>query len=554
MLVLGLLFGLFFAVASAALYNFNAPPWFAVVIAVALGGLNYLIGPFIIQLFLKIRWVDVSEFPPAVAKFLTDRAAAHRMKLPRLGIIEDGNPNAFTFGHYPGNARIVVTRGILDMCDEDEVKAVVAHEFGHVVHWDFVVMTIASTIVLCLYYIYVLGRSGASRSRRNGGAVLVVAVGAFIAYIIAEYLTLFLSRVREYYADRYSAEATMNPNSLSTALAKIAYGLAKSGGAAGVTVAGDAKAEAAAKQKEQFSPMHGLRAMGIFDPKSAASLALAAAGSYSSAAREYDTDVMVKAMEWDLFNPWAGLYELSSSHPLPAKRIRALSKFATFVGQRQRFDFPAKASESYWDEFFTDLLVMYLPILGILAGLGVGFGLSAHGPEGWMQGKALFLTLGAAMVGLGLGLLIRLAFSYCSRAFPDNTVAGLVSQVKVSAIRCIPATLRGKVIGRGIPGLYWSKDLVVEDDTGFMVMIYNQPLGILNFLFGLLRAEKFIGQTVEVTGWYRRAPRPMLEAYQIRTGDGLVNTCWSWATKRFFAWAALIVGIGLLVAGLLGAH
>jgi heat shock protein HtpX len=127
-----------------------------------------------------------------------------------------------------------------------------------------------------------------------------------------------------------------------------------------------------------------------------------------------------------------------------------------------------------------------------------------------------------------------------------------VSQAKVSAIRCIPACLRGTVIGRGIPGLYWSSDLVVEDDTGFMVLDYRQPIGLLETLFGWLRAETFIGRQVEVTGWYRRFPRPFLEVWQFTTpDDGRTNTCWVWPLKKVGVVIVVGLGIAALLAGLL---
>lgn len=46
-------------------------------------------------------------------------------------------------GHTPNNARIVITEGIMDLLDPPEPEAVVAHEIGHVVHWDMLVMTVA---------------------------------------------------------------------------------------------------------------------------------------------------------------------------------------------------------------------------------------------------------------------------------------------------------------------------------------------------------------------------------------------------------------------------
>ena len=48
----------------------------------------------------------------------------------RLGIVDDGNPNAFTFGHTPKDARVYLTRGLLERLDERELDAVVTHEVG----------------------------------------------------------------------------------------------------------------------------------------------------------------------------------------------------------------------------------------------------------------------------------------------------------------------------------------------------------------------------------------------------------------------------------------
>ncbi|MGD9520267.1 MAG: M48 family metalloprotease [Armatimonadota bacterium] len=552
-LVLGLLFAMVFAIATAALYSLDAPLWFALVVAGVVMFLQYLISPWIIQLILKIQWLKPGEMPEFIENALEGLSQRHRMRTPRFGIIPDGNPNAFTFGHYPGNARIVVTQGLLDMCDEGEITAVLSHEFGHVAHWDFAVMTIAATLVMMLYYIYVFGRSSRDRrrnGRRDGSGAALVALGAYIAYIIGEYLVLFLSRTREYYADQYAAEVTNNPNGLSSALVKIAYGLARSGAAAGVATSAGASqnTEGSYKNSEaRLSPMHGFRTMGIFDPKMGASMTLAAAGSYGSKAGGYDTSVMVKAMEWDLFNPWSWICELSSSHPLPAKRIRALTKYARARGQYSPFEFPEHAQESYWDEFFTDLLIYYLPLIGLIIAGAAGFALSSGSLE---QGRLLIIG-GAATMGLGAGLLIRVMFMYPSSRFERDTVANLVSQVKVSAIRCVLAELEGKVIGRGIPGLYWSEDLVIEDDTGFMVLDYRQPIGVLNFLFGLFRAEQFVGQSIRVIGWYRRFPKPFLEVWKIYTPDGAVNTCWTWWLRQVSAVVVLVLGIGLMLAGLL---
>ncbi len=530
-LVLGILFGLLFAVLTAVLFYVGAPVWLALVFAVGFMGLQYLISPWIIQWIYKINWQPPDNVDKGIASLIRQVCHDRGLSEPRFGVIEDGNPNAFTFGHYPGDARIVITRGILDLCDENERRAVVAHELGHIVHWDFVVMTVAATIPLVLYYVYRFGLySGRGRSRgKGGGAVALVAIGAFVAYIISQYIVLFLSRVREYYADQYSATITRNPNSLATALVKIAYGLARA--------PKEEQDKESGRRRPVAAAAGGAKMLGIFDPGFGASMALAAAGGYSATTASYDQQTTVNAMRWDLFNPWALICEISSSHPLPAKRLKALGRLAERMGQRPAYDLSDEQPESYWDEFFVDVLVNYLPLWGLLGGIAAAVALGAAGQ--------IVAAVGCALLGLGVGLLARTLFAYPKREFPDSRVAELVGQVKVSKIRCVPATLHGKVIGRGIPGLYWSEDLVLQDDSGFMVMDYRQPLGILQVLFGLFRAQSFVGQQVTATGWYRRFPRPYLELWQVNLPDGTTHTCHNWAVT--FYGSLLLSMIGLLV-------
>lgn len=546
--VLGFLWGLVFAVGVAVLWATGMHGTEAVLLgvafALAIGFLQFLVSPWIIQWIYKINWVPVDSVDPLIAAAVREVAQRRGMPVPRFGVIEDGNPNAFTFGHYPGDARVVVTRGLLDLCDPEERKAVVMHEMGHIAHWDFVVMTIAATVPLVLYMIFrfTLG-SGGDRRGRGGAYAAVVGLTAYVFYLISQYVVLFLSRVREYYADRFSAQMTQNPNSLATALVKVAYGLASAPKEV------PSKKEAG-RMRVAMAGSSGMRAMGIFDPGFGASLALAAAGGYSRAAHSYETDVAVRAMRWDLWNPWALVCEINSSHPLPAKRIQALGRLSQLVGQKPVFEFPPKPAESYWDEFFTDVLVKYLPLLGFLAGLGTAFALGLSGAISNGEAHLLVGSAGAILTGLALGCFCRVLFMYPKRAFPERKVSDLVGEVKVSQIRCFPATLRGTVIGRGIPGLYWSKDLVVQDDSGFMVLIYRQPLRILEFLFGLFRAESFIGQPVVATGWYRRFPRPYLELWQVQLPNGELHTCHSWAVSFYGSLIFSLLGIAVLVVGM----
>lgn len=536
-LVLTLLFGLAFGICVAALYALDAPWSLAILFALGMLGLQYAISPWIIEWVHKIDWRSPESVNPELATFIRAVCRHHELKPPRFGIIHDGNPNAFTFGHYPGNARMVLTTGLLEVCDEQEVETVVAHELGHIAHWDFVVMTLAAAVPMMLYVIYRFALRGTRGRNKSAGAVAAVGVAAFLAYLLSQYIVLFLSRIREYYADHFSADVTRNPNGLVSALVKIAYGLARA-------------PQERENEEGQLQPALavaggvGSRALGVFDYRFGASLALVAAGAYTESAGS-STDVTIKAMRWDLWNPWAFICELSSTHPLPAKRIKALEEIAWKLGQRPIYDLPEpkERRESYWDEFVVDLLVANLPLFGLLAGLAAGTGLGVTF-DSWAA------ALGLALLGLGLGCFTRTAFAYPRRVFPARQVSSLIEEIKVSRIRSLPCSLHGRIIGRGVPGLYWSEDLVLQDQTGFVRLDYRQPLRLLEWLFGLFRAEQFIGQEVAIEGWYRRFPAPYVELWKLRSASGVQQTCWNWAASYYGSLAMALIGLAIGILGL----
>jgi len=526
---LGLLSGmtLFFlygllALVLITLANFKViTPLVALIIGVAFAFLQFLLSPFIMDIslrwFYKLKWTTNSNLPPYLGDFLQSICQKHKIKLPRIGIIPDGSPNAFTYGHRPNNARMVLTSGIMDLLQPHELEAVVAHEVGHVVHWDMLFMTVAYLVPLILYYIFrTLIRVRSSGRDESAPYRLAIAIGAYILYIISEYIVLWFSRTREYFADRFSGENT-NPNNLASALVKIGYGLA-----------GQQKKEA--KEEEERRPqLEAVKAMGIFDPASARALAIS---SYHPAALggEVDKENLKGAMKWDLWNPWALYYEVSSTHPLIAKRLLALSRQSEAAGSDPYIRFDKRRPESYWDEFSFDLLIAALPFLVIVLSIVMS-----------IIGKNIFF-LKFGLILLGASYLFKILFSYKFSYFPEMNISSLLKKVKVSAVRPVLCTLKGKIIGRGVPGLIWSEDFVLQDSTGIMFLDYRQPLAIWNFLFGLLRAKRYIGQEVKITGWYRRSPVPYMEIKSIETDRGKSN-CFVFYVKIIFAITLILLGM-----------
>jgi hypothetical protein len=429
-------------------------------------------------------------------------------------------------------------------------------------------MTIVQLVPLLLYFAYRTAMQAGGRGK-DGAYRIAVAVGAYVLYIASEYIVLWFSRTREYYADRFAGRVTGNPSALASALVKIGYGLA----ARGYAPPAEAETETTGKKgktkkKEPALALDAIGAMGIFDRRSAvAMVASSSAVAFDRSGPGTGTEKHVpgvskenlkSAMQWDLWNPWAMFYELNSTHPLVAHRLQYLGDQAAAMGEEPYVVFDRRKPESYWDEFLVDVLVMFLPVLLLLLGLaaalllggasvaGILPAVQGLGPRGWLA------LVGLPVLGLGIGLLIKTILVYRGDYFAPLSVAGLLHKVKVSNVRPVPARLKGTIIGRGVPGLIWSEDFVMRDGTGILFLDYRQPLSIWEWLFGLFRAGEFAGKAVEAVGWFRRAPLPYLELKSI-TVDGVTRN--SYARHGRYAWAVLLTAIGalLVIGGLLGA-
>jgi hypothetical protein len=85
---------------------------------------------------------------------------------------------------------------------------------------------------------------------------------------------------------------------------------------------------------------------------------------------------------------------------------------------------------------------------------------------------------------------------------------------------------------------------VLRDETGFIRTLYRQPLGsISRFVFGVLKADEFIGRRARIYGWYRRAQAPYLEIYRIET-DWITG----WTTRCYYRWWLFVSAVLMIAA------
>lgn len=256
--------------------------------------IQWYFSPALIKMFMRLREIGPTEYP-WIHEMVEELAEKARIPKPKLYIVNNPTPNAFAFGRTQRSAGIGIHTGLLDVLDRKEIEAVLAHEIGHIKHRDMIVMTIASILPLLLYYLFIIF---APRRRDERGVPIWVFFGAMFARFLGTLLVMWLSRVREYFADEFSAYITRKPDNLINALAKISYGIRTRG----------------ARVSDESSMM---RAFYISDPESNENLgAISRASSMSASELE-------RAMERER---GMGFLEIFMTHPLTTKRIINLKK------------------------------------------------------------------------------------------------------------------------------------------------------------------------------------------------------------------------------------
>jgi heat shock protein HtpX len=155
-------------------------------------------------------------------------AAKANIPVPKLYVVPDMAPNAFATGRNPNHASVAVTKGLLEIMNDDELEGVIAHELSHVRNYDILVSSIAATIAGAITFMASMGKwamifggFGRDRDDDRGGGGISALLMIFLAPFAAMLLQLFLSRTREYAADDTGARMVGHPYGLISALEKL---------------------------------------------------------------------------------------------------------------------------------------------------------------------------------------------------------------------------------------------------------------------------------------------------------------------------------------------
>jgi heat shock protein HtpX len=279
---------------------------FVVVLNIA----QWLMSPYLVGWIYKVKEMPQNE-NLQIHQMVSDLSRKSGISAPKLMLSQIPLPNAFAYGSPLTGSRVAVTQGLLKNLDDGEVEAVIGHELGHLKHRDVQVMMVVSFLPALFYYIgysmMLSGMFGGGSERKNGGGGNNALFGiAFMAFSwILTLFTLYLSRLREYYADRHSAQIVENgAQKLSTGL---------------ITIVQESKHPTS--QKDQQKSNSSYKALFIADPERA-----------NADSAELNTNRITNKQ--DLLRETLSkqptsvdkFAEILSTHPNIIKRLRALQE------------------------------------------------------------------------------------------------------------------------------------------------------------------------------------------------------------------------------------
>lgn len=199
----------------------------ALAFAVLMNGISYFFSDKIALASSGAQPVSREELPRLYA-VMERLAAKASLPVPKLYVIPEAAPNAFATGRNPQHASVAVTKGLLELMNDDELEGVIAHELSHVRNYDILTSSIAATIAGAITYLasmarwgMMFGGYGRDRDDDRGGGGISALLMIFLAPFAALVLQLFLSRTREYSADQTGARMVGQPYGLISALQKL---------------------------------------------------------------------------------------------------------------------------------------------------------------------------------------------------------------------------------------------------------------------------------------------------------------------------------------------
>ena len=222
-LLLGSLTGILLLIGY--LFGGNTGLLIGLIFAIGMNFFSYWFSDKIVLKMYRAREADKNK-ESELYQILESIVSRTKLPMPKLYIIDTPQSNAFATGRNPKHAAVAVTTGLMKILTKDELRAVLAHEIGHIKNRAILISSVAATIAGVISYAAFMARWAAilggfgGRGSDNNNILELIAL-AIIAPLMAMIIQFAISRSREFLADETGAKIIKDPYSLASALEKI---------------------------------------------------------------------------------------------------------------------------------------------------------------------------------------------------------------------------------------------------------------------------------------------------------------------------------------------
>ncbi|MBE9012141.1 M48 family metalloprotease [Pseudanabaenaceae cyanobacterium LEGE 13415] len=487
---------------------FVASPWILDAILTGLYGLK------------PLSTAAIARHSPETHRLIQRFAQQQKIPIPKLGILPTSAPIAITYGCLPKFARIVVSQGLLDSLNEEEIAAIYAGECGHIAHWDFTILSLISVVLQIPYSVYQLFAMGSDRLRKiklnkkiltklvqmSADLFTVFSAIAYGFFWVFRWSGLWLSNQRTVYSDRTACNLTGNPNGLTRALIKTAIVTAQ-------TIKHDKQTNPLLESFELLNPV-GYRSAILFEEL-------------------FDRVSLSTLFQWDFTNKTFSL----------GTRLEKLMNYCELwhLDSEVEINVSSPAKKKY--------LLQFAPIVGTLMGLTIASIL-------WLIAQALFaignfrfnwlasdysLFPSFALIGFGIGSIVQFNRFFPESRNPETDLTDLLTRPDLTLMNSPVIKLEGVLIGRSGASNQLAQDLFLQTETGLIKLHFTSQFGAIgNLLYSFP-----IGQTAIATGWFRRTDTPYIDIDTIRTKSLIRAGQPTWSFT--IAIAAILLGIAQIL-------
>jgi Zn-dependent protease with chaperone function len=473
---------------------------------------------------------------PESARLLLRICQQQGWTIPALRIIPNSAPILFSYGWLPRNSRIVVSQGLLDSLEDDELASLYGYELSHLVTWTLPLMSLVGLLLQGVYQGYWQSAKWGDRQvsplKAIGATASVVCYGI---YWLLRKVSLLMVRQRATTADRCAVEWTGNPNGLTRALLKSTMAMAEE----------IATAEYTPPLLESTDLLTPLSYQTVFSMGSL-----------------YPQADLPSLLAWDSQNPYRHWLNLNHPNPLLGERLTTLARYAT--EWKLDLEIPTLATAQrtqgrlprlYWGALLRQISPYIGPLLGLAIALVIWFIGGLVNPLGvwwvsWVYGDRSLL-IGGALLGAGIGTLVRI-----NTYFPDIVQANRQDNPDLGALLAdnaalptdsIALKLQGTLLGRHGIANWLCQDFLLKTPDGLVKLHFLSTLGALgNALIHPGHPVETMGQPVVLLGWFRRSATPWIDIDRlIRPGKQPIQAnhpIWSAALGLGFClWGIVVI-------------